>query len=119
MRPRRKMRLVAYLMAGPAASYPSSWRHPSATLDDILTPARWEQLARTMEAACFDACFFADSLGIPDLYKGSIADYVGRGGQLGLLDPMILVPLMARVTTHLGIGITLSTSFTPPYLLAR
>ncbi len=119
MRPRRRMRLVAYLMAGPAASYPSSWRHPAATLDDMFTPDRWEQLARSMEAALFDACFFADSLGIPDLYKGSIADYVGRGGQLGLLDPMTLVPLMARVTTHLGIGITLSTSFTPPYLLAR
>jgi FMN-dependent oxidoreductase (nitrilotriacetate monooxygenase family) len=115
----RRMHLVAYLMAGPSASYPSTWRHPSATLHDLFEPERWEHIARVMEAACFDACFFADSLGIPDLYKGSHADYIGRGGQLGLLDPMTLLPLMARVTTRLGMGITLSTSFTPAYILAR
>ncbi len=116
---RRKMNLVAYLKAGPSASYPSSWRHPAATLDDLHRPERWEHLARVMEAARFDACFFADGLGIPDLYKGSYADYVGRGGQLSLLDPMTLLPMMARVTGHLGLGITLSTSFMPAYIIAR
>lgn len=116
---RRKMHLVAYLMAGPSASYPSTWRHPSAPLHDLFEPERWEHLARVMEHARFDACFFADSLGIPDLYKGRYDDYIGRGGQLSLLDPMTLLPLMARVTSRLGLGVTLSTSFTPAYLLAR
>lgn len=115
----RKMHLVAYLKAGPSASYPSTWRHPAATLDDLFEPERWEQIARVLEAACFDACFFADGLGIPDLYKGSFADYVGRGGQLSLLDPMTLLPMMARATQHLGLGVTLSTSFMPAYILAR
>ena len=32
---------------------------------------------------------------------------------------MLVLPLMARVTTHLGLGATLSTTFHPPYLLAR
>ncbi len=114
----RKMNLVAYLMAGPAASYPSSWRHPSARLD-VFEPERWEKLAQVMEEAMFDACFFADSLGLPDLYKGSHADFIGRGGQSGLLDPMVLLPLMARATRHLGLGITLSTSFVPAYSIAR
>jgi FMN-dependent oxidoreductase (nitrilotriacetate monooxygenase family) len=119
MTARRKMNLVAYLKAGPSASYPSTWRHPSATLDDLFEPSRWEHLARVMEAARFDACFFADGLGIPDLYKNSYDDYVGRGGQLSLLDPMTLLPMMARVTRHLGLGVTLSTSFMPAYILAR
>ena len=66
-----------------------------------------------------DACFFADSLGLPDLYKGSHADFIGRGGQSGLLDPMVLLPMMARATKHLGLGITLSTSFVPAYSIAR
>jgi FMN-dependent oxidoreductase (nitrilotriacetate monooxygenase family) len=115
----RKMHLVAYLMAGPSASYPSTWRHPAAPLHDLFEPTRWEHLARVMEHARFDACFFADSLGIPDLYKGRYDDYIGRGGQLSLIDPMTLLPLMARVTSRLGLGVTLSTSFTPVYLLAR
>ena len=115
----KKMHLVAYLKAGPSASYPSTWRHPSAPLDDIFTPERWEHIARTLEAARFDAFFFADGLGIPDLYKGSYDDYLGRGGQLSLLDPMALLPLMARVTSHLGLGVTLSTTFMPAYMIAR
>ncbi|MCO6418748.1 NtaA/DmoA family FMN-dependent monooxygenase [Siccirubricoccus sp. KC 17139] len=119
MTARRRMSLIAYLKAGPNFSYPSSWRHPASALEDILTPERWEHTARALEAACFDACFFADGLGIPDLYKGSYADYVGRGGQLSLLDPMTLLPMMARVTQHLGLGVTLSTTFMPPYILAR
>ncbi|MBY0335334.1 MAG: NtaA/DmoA family FMN-dependent monooxygenase [Acetobacteraceae bacterium] len=114
-----QMHLVAYLKSGPSHSYPSTWRHPTATLDDLFTPERWEHIARVMEAARFDACFFADGLGIPDLYKGSYDDYLGRGGQLSLLDPMALLPLMGRVTRHLGLGVTLSTSFTPPYMIAR
>ncbi len=114
-----KMHLVVYLMSGPSASYPSTWRHPQATLDDLFEPERWEHIARVLEAAKFDAFFFADSLGIPDLYKGSYDDYMGRGGQMSLVDPMVLVPQMARVTTRLGLGITLSTSFTPAYLTAR
>jgi len=115
----KKMHLVAYLKAGPSASYPSTWRHPAATLDDLFTAERWEHIARTLEAARFDAFFFADGLGIPDLYKGSYDDYLGRGGQLSLLDPMALLPLMARVTQHLGLGVTLSTTFMPAYVIAR
>ena len=114
-----KMHLVAYLKTGPTASFASGWRHPAAPLDDIWEPSRWENLARLLEAARFDCGFFADGLGIPDVYRNSFADYIGRGGQASLLDPMTVLPLMARVTTHLGLGATLSTTFYEPYQLAR
>jgi FMN-dependent oxidoreductase (nitrilotriacetate monooxygenase family) len=115
----RKMHLVAYLKTGPTASYASAWRHPSSPLHDIWEPERYEHLARVLEEARFDAAFFADTLGLPDLYKGSFADYIGRGGQASLLDPMVVLPLMARVTTRLGLGTTLSTTFNNPYQLSR
>ncbi len=115
----RRMKLVAYLKTGPTASHAGGWRHPAAALHDIFDPRRYEQLALTLEAACFDACFFADTFGIPDVYGGSFRTYVERGGQISYLDPMLVIPLMARVTRHLGIGATLSTTFHPPYLLAR
>ena len=116
---RRRMKLVAYLKTGPTATHVGGWRHPDADLHDIFDPARYEQLARTLEAARFDAGFFADTFGIPDVYGGSFRTYVERGGQISYLDPMLVLPLMARVTTHLGLGATLSTTFHPPYLLAR
>ena len=115
----RKMHLVAYLKTGPTASYASAWRHPSAPLHDIWDAERYEHLARLLEQARFDAGFFADGLGLPDLYKNSFADYVGRGGQLSLIDPMTVLPLMARVTRHLGLGNTISTTFNQPYQIAR
>jgi FMN-dependent oxidoreductase (nitrilotriacetate monooxygenase family) len=115
----RKMHLCAYLKTCATASYAPAWRHPAAPLNDIWDPERYEHLARTLEAARFDAAFFADGLGVSDLYRDSYADYLGRGGQTSLLDPMIVLPLMARVTTHLGIGPTLSTTFHEPYHLAR
>jgi FMN-dependent oxidoreductase (nitrilotriacetate monooxygenase family) len=113
------MHLVAYLKTGPSASYPGGWRHPTASLDDLFEPERYEHIARVLESALFDACFFADGLGLPDLYKNSFDDYVGRGGQLSLLDPMVVLPLMARATRHLGLGATLSTTFHNAYNLAR
>ncbi len=113
------MHLVAYLKTGPTASYASAWRHPSAPLDDIWDAERYENLARLLEAARFDAGFFADGLGLPDIYRNSFADFVGRGGQLSLIDPMTVLPLMARVTRHLGLGNTISTTFNQPYQIAR
>ncbi|HTI84612.1 MAG TPA: NtaA/DmoA family FMN-dependent monooxygenase [Acetobacteraceae bacterium] len=114
-----KMHLVAYLKAGPTASYASAWRYPGAPLDDLWEPERYEHLARVLEAARFDAGFFADGMGVSDIYKNSFADYLGRGGQLTLLDPLMLLPLMARVTTRLGLGTSLSTTFNTPYPLSR
>jgi FMN-dependent oxidoreductase (nitrilotriacetate monooxygenase family) len=115
----RKMHLVAYMKTGPAHSFPSGWRHPSAALDDLFEPERYEHVAKVLEAARFDACFFADGLGIPDIHAGGYDGYVGRGGQLSLLDPMVVLPLMARVTSRIGLGATLSTTFTGAYQLAR
>ncbi len=119
MPPKRRMNLIAYLKTGPTANHPGGWRHPAADLDDIFEPARYEHLARVLEAACFDAGFFADTFGLPDLHRGGYETYLGLGGQITYLDPMAVLPLMARVTRHLGLGATLSTTFNPPYHLAR
>lgn len=116
---KRRMKLIAYLKTGPTASLPGGWRHPAAELEDLFSSARYEHLAKVLEAGMFDGCFFADTFGIPDLYEGSFRAYVEKGGQISYLDPMMVLPLMARATRHLGLGATLSTTFLPPYLIAR
>lgn len=113
------MHLVAYLKTGPTANHPGGWRHPEAALHDIFTPERYEHIARVLEEACFDACFFADLLGLPDIHGGNFDAYLRKGGQISYLDPMMVLPLMGRVTRHLGLGATLSTTFLHPYHLAR
>jgi FMN-dependent oxidoreductase (nitrilotriacetate monooxygenase family) len=115
----RRMNLIAYLKTGPTANHPGGWRHPEADLHDMFEPTRYEHLARVLESACFDAGFFADTFGLPDLHRGGYETYLGLGGQITYLDPMAVLPLMARVTSRLGIGATLSTTFNTPYYLAR
>ena len=116
---RRQMHLVAYSKTGPTARHMGGWRHPESRLDDFLRPDRYQQYARTLEDACFDGCFFADLIGIYDIYGGSFDTYVRNGGQISYLDPMVVLPVMAACTRHLGLGITLSTTFHNPYHLAR
>jgi FMN-dependent oxidoreductase (nitrilotriacetate monooxygenase family) len=115
----RKMHLMAYVKTGPTAQLAGAWRHPAADLDDIFRPERYEHMARVLEAARFDGCFFADTLGLPDIYKDSFDTYLAYGGQLSYLDPLMVLPVMARATRHLGLGATLSTTFFHPYQLAR
>ncbi|MBX9753105.1 MAG: LLM class flavin-dependent oxidoreductase [Roseococcus sp.] len=115
----RRMHLVAYLKTGPTANHTGGWRHPEADLNDIFAPERYEHIARVLENARFDGCFFADTFGLPDLYGGNFDAYLRHGGQITYLDPLMILPVMARVTQHLGLGATLSTTFMPPYHLAR
>lgn len=116
---RRRMHLVAYLKTGPTANHPGAWRHPEAALSDIFAPERYEQIARLLEEARFDACFYADTFGLPDIHGGNFDAYLRLGGQISYMDPLVVLPIMARVTKHLGLGATLSTTLLHPYWIAR
>jgi FMN-dependent oxidoreductase (nitrilotriacetate monooxygenase family) len=113
------MHLVAYLKTGPTALHGGGWRHPEASLGDIFEPSRYAHIARVLEDACFDACFFADLFGLYDVHESSPDAYVRRGGQISFLDPMTVLPIMAASTSRLGLGATLSTTLFNTYHLAR
>ena len=85
------------------------WAQPDLHLD----------LARALDRACFDFLLMEDSSFVPDSYTGSRDYYLERAMRAPKNDPMPLVPLLAQATTHLGIVPTISTSFYPPFLLAR
>src|SRR5258708_12529766 len=110
----RQMHLIAYLKTGPTAQHTGGWRHPESVLDDILDASRYEHIARVLEAAKFDGCFFADLFGLYDIHDGSYDAYVRGGGQISFLDPTVVLPVMAPAPRHLRLGPTLSTSFHPP-----
>jgi FMN-dependent oxidoreductase (nitrilotriacetate monooxygenase family) len=114
----RRMHLVAFLKAGPTAHHNGAWRHPEADLN-IFAPPWYEHIARVLEQGRFDSLFFADTLGLYDLFGGSFATILRHGGQMGFLDPIPLLSIISRVTSHIGLGATLSSTFYPPYHLAR
>ena len=119
MSAQRQMHLIAFLMTGPTCHHHGAWRHPESAVDDLLQPERYEHIARVLEAGMFDGLFFADILGLYDLYDGKFDTVVGRGGQVCLLDPAVVLPMMARVTRHIGLGLTYSSTFNHPYQIAR
>ena len=115
----RQMHLVGYLMAGPSWHNNGSWRHRDSDAVRATDPARYEHLARVMEAACFDALFFVDFAGIYDVFEGRPDAMLRWAGQMCLLDPMQLLATMSRVTRHIGLSATMSTTGTYPFHIAR
>ena len=82
-------------------------------------PALHMDLARAIDRACFDFVLLEDSSFVPDNYGSSMDFYLKRASRAPKNDPLPLVPLMLQASKHVGIVPTISTSFYPPYLLAR
>jgi len=75
----------------------------------------WEEIAATLEEGSFDALFFADNIG----RNGNDPESIRYGVNFPILDPTVLVPRLAARTSDLGFIVTISTTFTSPYQLAR
>lgn len=111
--------LNAFEMLVPAFQSPGLWRHPDDRSGQYTRLQYWTDLARTLEAGGFTGIFLADILGQYDVYDGN-ADAAMRGGvQYPILDPTVLIPAIAAATESIGVGVTVSTTYEHPYLLAR
>ncbi|MFD4407747.1 NtaA/DmoA family FMN-dependent monooxygenase [Nocardia sp. NPDC058499] len=92
---------------------------------DIETATQWSNgsfhrnLAQKLESAKFDFVFFEDSVTVADKYSGSRELDLKHAVYTPKHDPLPLLPLMTRCTSKIGVIATASTSFYPPYLLAR
>jgi FMN-dependent oxidoreductase (nitrilotriacetate monooxygenase family) len=115
---RRQMSLVGFMQAGNVTVYAGSWRHP-ATEHGFLTPGFYQKLGRTLDEGCFDMMFFDDRLAMPGIYAGSVADAVRLGARPVKLDLSIFLGLIAGATSHIGLGATYSTTYYPPFHVAR
>jgi len=112
------MHLVAMIQA-PTGQYAENWRHPLSR-QDWLSAGFYLDLARTLERGCFDMMFLPDALAVPEDHTGDYATAARTGGKGTIyFDPMVVLSAVAGATTHLGLGATMSTTFLPPYSIAR
>ncbi|CAP61866.1 uncharacterized protein PODANS_5_2330 [Podospora anserina S mat+] len=101
---------------------PGQWKNP---VDKSATKRRldyWIELAKLLERGGVNALFLADTYGGYDTYEGSVDNCIRRAAQWPITDPTIdfqPISAMAAVTKNLSFAITASTSFEPPYLLAK
>lgn len=111
--PQIHFNLVA--LTAPNNHVQTGWAHPEDRQGEGLwSPDYWNQLARTLERGRFDGIFFADTFSSGASGPDGVAE-----GSVPRPDPLMLVPMMAQVTTHLGFAVTLSTVGTPPFLAVR
>lgn len=118
MRSSREIPLVA-MVNPPTSQYSENWRHPLARTD-WFDARFYADLGRTLERGGFAMMFMPDALAIPEDGTGSYATTVRTGGKGTIyLDPVVVASVVAASTSHLGIGATMSTTFLPPYAIAR
>ncbi len=95
------------------------WRHPEDQTSRYTDLRYWVELAQLLDRGGFDALFIADAVGQLDVFGGSADAALTRAVQTPVTDPLLAVSAMAAATEHLGFGITVSTTYESPYLLAR
>jgi FMN-dependent oxidoreductase (nitrilotriacetate monooxygenase family) len=99
---------------------PRGWDDPRMRKDyDWRQPEVYQDLALVCERGFFDLMIFADLLAIPGAYRGARDSYIKYGLEGICHDPVPLLAMIAAKTEHIGIAATLSTTFYPPFLVAR
>jgi FMN-dependent oxidoreductase (nitrilotriacetate monooxygenase family) len=111
----RPIHLSAFALFSPAPHMPLSWIYPREKIDHFwYQPEYWEEVVHTLERGCFDMLFFADGLA-----GGSTPDEIRYAIQFPCHDPVALVTYLSGIVKRLGFAVTMSTTFYPPFLLAR
>jgi FMN-dependent oxidoreductase (nitrilotriacetate monooxygenase family) len=84
-----------------------------------MKPDLYRDMATSLERAGFDYILMEDTCMIEDVYEGSMRTTLNHGILAPKNDPVPLIPLMTEVTRHIGVAVTLSTSFYHPFMAAR
>ncbi|MCL8383837.1 LLM class flavin-dependent oxidoreductase [Xanthobacter aminoxidans] len=103
----RKMHFGLFLLG--TGSHIAGWRVPGAvdTFEDIEAV---RQIAATAERGLFDLIFMGDNLN---------ADPAAHPSYTARLEPLTLLSAVAGATKHIGLGGTVSTTYSDPYTVAR
>lgn len=103
----RKMHFGLFLLG--TGSHIAGWRVPGAvdTFEDIEAVRR---IAATAERGLFDLIFMGDNLN---------ADPSAHPSYTSRLEPLTLLSAIAGATKHIGLGGTVSTTYSDPYTVAR
>ncbi|MGE3147695.1 MAG: LLM class flavin-dependent oxidoreductase [Pseudorhodoplanes sp.] len=104
---KRQLHLGLFLFG--TGAFLAGWRIPGAT-DNNEDIASLQRIAAQAERAKFDLVFLADNL-------ACLLDY--HPSEMAKLEPMVELSALGVLTSHIGLGGTVSTSFSEPYNVAR
>jgi N-acetyl-S-(2-succino)cysteine monooxygenase len=104
---KRQMHLGVFVLG--TGNHSAGWRYEGAAKTHIELPVM-QEIARIAERGKFDLVFVSDSM---VMNPGDHPSFLCR------FEPTTLITALAMCTTHVGLGATVSTSFSEPYNVAR
>jgi FMN-dependent oxidoreductase (nitrilotriacetate monooxygenase family) len=104
---KRHMHLGVFVLG--TGNHSAGWRQEGAFASSCSFPVM-RTIASTAERGKFDLFFISDGLAMD---PGDHPSFVNR------FEPLTLLSALSAVTTHVGLGATVSTSFGEPYHVAR
>ncbi|HEV8679418.1 MAG TPA: LLM class flavin-dependent oxidoreductase [Stellaceae bacterium] len=104
---RRQMHLGVFVLG--TGNHSAGWRYEGAATSSCELPVI-QEIARIAERGKFDLVFVSDGL---------VMDPGDHPSFLNRLEPTTLISVLSACTTHVGLGATVSTSFSEPYNVAR
>ncbi|OUY06166.1 LLM class flavin-dependent oxidoreductase [Acinetobacter populi] len=110
---KRQIKLGAFLQS--VGHHLAAWRHPDVDPKNATRLEHLKHLAQIAERGKFDAIFFADGLGWPQIDPQLLA----KGAPTYFWEPLTVLSAIAQVTKNIGLISTISTSYLPPFHLAR
>jgi alkanesulfonate monooxygenase len=109
----RQLRLGAFMR--PVSIHTAAWRYPGGTPEANFSFPHLKRYAQKLEHGRFDAFFMADHLAVLNMPMRALK----RSATVTSFDPLTLLPALAVKTRHIGLIATASTTFEPPYTVAR
>jgi N-acetyl-S-(2-succino)cysteine monooxygenase len=103
----RQMHLGVFVLG--TGNHMAGWRYEGAFATHMELPVM-QEIARIAERGKFDLLFISDSM---------VMDPTDHPSFLCRFEPTTLITALSAVTTHIGLGATVSTSFSEPFNVAR
>ncbi|MFT3997988.1 MAG: NtaA/DmoA family FMN-dependent monooxygenase, partial [Asticcacaulis sp.] len=110
---RRQLKLGLFLQA--VGHHAAAWRLPQVNAENIFDADYYVDLAKKAEAAKFDTIFFADGLAL----VAPSGEAYAYAPPVHYFEPLTLLSHIAAHTSRIGLISTVSTTYLPPYHLAR
>src|SRR5580698_6791856 len=107
---------LGMLIGSAAGGHPAAWMHPEANAHGATDIDYFRELAQEAERGLFDLFFIADT---PAARIDNLHAWSRFPMFMNVLEPVTLLTALAGATRRIGLGGTVSTSFSEPYNIAR
>jgi FMN-dependent oxidoreductase (nitrilotriacetate monooxygenase family) len=103
----RQMHMGVFVLG--TGNHTAGWRYEGAATSHIQLPVI-QEIARIAERGKFDLLFISDAM---------VMDPTDHPSFMCRLEPTTLISVLSASTSHIGLGATVSTSFSEPFNVAR